>query len=177
MKQKNMSPRHQQLLQCFTYLPQQILSVHGIDNVSELVLHTLCGEDCFNFPKAAYFVDNPDFDCLKGIAGFDRENEFAHTQCMWKEVNNFSNHTQHCSFNQKVRTIQKPSCKKKCRNDQEVAQELAAELDIRNPSFYAWDTKYDNHSIVVFEHDTNDEIHTDQNLLPGLCLLAFGPVF
>ena len=54
-------------------LPQKILSLHGRADLAEFVLRDLCHERCFNLKKAAFFIDNPDFNHLKGIAGFCHE--------------------------------------------------------------------------------------------------------
>ena len=43
-RELRVAPRYQQLLKCFTHLPQQILSLRDIDNVTEYVLHSLCDE-------------------------------------------------------------------------------------------------------------------------------------
>ena len=62
--------RHYTILNTLSKLPRKMLSLKGQENVTEFVLHELCHKNCFNLDKAAYFVDNPDFDCLKGMAGF-----------------------------------------------------------------------------------------------------------
>ncbi len=78
MKPNELTPRYEALLRCFTHLPQQILSLHKIDNATEYVLHSLCDAGCLDLQKAAYLVDNPDFDCLQGVAGFNKAEE-VHT--------------------------------------------------------------------------------------------------
>ena len=44
--------------------------------MSEFVLHDICNPNCFNLQKAAFLVDNPDFDCLKGVAGFSADEAY-----------------------------------------------------------------------------------------------------
>lgn len=78
MEHTTMSPRHKQVLVCLSCLPHKMLSVHGLSNATEFVLHELCQSSCFNLKKAAYFVDNPDFDRLQGVAGFNKEEEYTH---------------------------------------------------------------------------------------------------
>lgn len=175
MKQKNMSPRYEQILKCYAILPQKILMFHGRDNIVEFVLHTLCDEECLNLSKAAYFINNQDFDCLKGIAGFDKTLENGKSS-IWDNPEKFSKHMKECVFNQKVRqTILQSS--KRAKSENELVTYLANELSISNPHFYSWDSKYDNRSILVFEPMEDDINLFDKELLKGLCLLGFCPIF
>ena len=64
--------RQNRMLHHLAQLPRLMIDVHGRDNISEFILHELCSEPCFNLRKAAYLVDNPDFNCLRGVAGFAR---------------------------------------------------------------------------------------------------------
>ena len=52
-------------------LPKRMVPLYDLEaigNIPEFVLHDLCHEDCFNLKKAAFLVDNPDFDSLQGVA-------------------------------------------------------------------------------------------------------------
>ena len=66
-----------------------MLSCDNVENMIEFVLHCLCSEDCFNMPKAAYFVDNIDFNCLKGIAGYNHLEKYKEPG-IWSKPENFS---------------------------------------------------------------------------------------
>ena len=57
-------------------LPQQILSHSWNENMSEFVLHEICNQSVLT-TKAAFLVDNPDFDCLKGVAGYSTDEAYA----------------------------------------------------------------------------------------------------
>jgi len=175
MKNEAITPRYERLLKTLAGMPKKMLSVHGKDNVTELVLHELCDEGCFNITKAAYFIDNPDFDCIKGVAGFNRANEYGKKEHMWKDTDSFSSHMLTCPFNQQVRSVQKQSFKKNGMSDEAIVQELSRELAFANPRFYSWQLKHDNHGIFVFEEPT--DMPLDQDLLHGVCLLAFCPIF
>ncbi len=61
------------LLRQVTQIPTRILKNHDLHGLSSLLLHHLSSDECFNLSKAAYFVDNPDFDQLVGVAGFARD--------------------------------------------------------------------------------------------------------
>jgi hypothetical protein len=176
MKLRDMSSRHQQMIRRFAGLPKKILSCHDIDNVTEFVLHALCDERCLDLPKAAYFIDNPAFDCLKGVAGFDKHNKYYNCDLMWDEPTSFSKHMLGCNFNQKVRSIERPSAQRNKLSPQALMEALADELAIRNPAWHGWDAKHDNFAIVIFEQaDQQDELQCE--VVQLLCLLGFCPVF
>ena len=68
--------RRHNVLHHLTHLPRKIVSLNGAENLTEFVLHDLCQSRCFNLPKAAYFVNNPDFNCIKGVAGVHADELF-----------------------------------------------------------------------------------------------------
>lgn len=157
-------------------LPRKILQLHGRDNVTEFVLHELGTEDCFNLQRIAYVVDNPDFNCLKGVAGYCHQEAYHPRHSIWEEPDIFSEHMKKSAFNSKIRNFYKPSQVKNGASDAQIVAEIARELDFSNPSFYAWTMKHDNHGILLYEKADNDSCPCDY-LLDGLCLIGFCPVF
>lgn len=175
MERKDMSPRDQMLLTCLSCLPQKIVAMHDAENITEFVLHELCGKQCFNLTKAAYFIDNPDFDCFKGITGFSQRDCSIGDKEKWESPEQFSDYMKNCSFNNKVRSINRPSTKKTGLKPQKMVSELASQLDFANPIMHTWPLKHDNSGVLLFERGDNDPI--DEHLGNGLCLLAFCPVY
>lgn len=168
------SGRYKKILHCIAGMPQKMLSMHGADNTTEFVLHELCGSHCFNLPKAAYFVDNADFNCCKGVAGCCSTEWYQHPDDAWKKPDHFSEHMQQAMFNKKVRQIHTPSFTHELDS---ALKTIADQLDIKNPGYHMWDLKNDNKGILVFERDSAnyDQI---KDLLPhGLSLLGFCPIF
>ncbi len=159
-----------------TSMPRKIVLLQGQDNLTEFVIHELCGKHCFNIPKGAYFVDNPDFNCLKGITGFSQSEAFADAD-IWQNPQSFSEHMQKANFNQKVRMIEKESLWKKGEPEEVIAQKIADELGIEKPSFCDWTMKHNNHGIFVFQDTSTDEIRKSEEFVNGLSLLSFCPVF
>lgn len=171
------SKKERGILNHLSYLPRKMLLLPRENNVTEFVLHELCCKDCFNLEKAAYFVDNPDFDCLRGIAGFSRLEEYPLSCSIWDSPKDFSLHMNKAPFNQKVRNVRKESLKKSCKPDEVVAQEIAHDLGFSNAGFCAWDSQFNNHGILIFEHsDDHNDTHKN-HLLNGLSLLSFCPIF
>ena len=176
MKQNENSPRYQRLLKCFTQLPQQILSLSDVDNVTEYVLHSLCDEGCLNLSKAAYFIDNPDFDCLKGLAGFNKDEEIYTCDTVLNDEVHFREHMDSCAFNKKVRAINLPSARKLVESQDKCVQRLATILGIRNPMYHTWTIKHDNYGLLIFERAPIEDHTLQQEFLKGLSLLGFCPV-
>ena len=175
MKPNEVAPRYHQLLKCFTHLPQQILSLNGIDNVTEYVLHSLCDEGCLNLSKAAYFIDNPDFDCLKGVAGFNKDEEVYTCDMALNDRASFKEHVSTCTFNKKVRDITAPSARRAAQDPARTVEFLSHKLGFTNPLYHHWDIKHDNYGLLLFEQERPDELER-QDFLTGLSLLGFCPV-
>ena len=156
-------------------LPQKVLSLHGVENVTDFVLHDICNINCFNLPKAAYLVDNPDFNCLKGVAGFCNSQEFSE-DTIWETPEVFIAHVNTTPFHQKVRSILKPSSLKSKTSDQETTQIISDYLGIANPAYCSWQMKHDNLGILIYESAKDNPI-SQELLLKGACLLGFCPIY
>lgn len=162
------------ILNCLSAIPQKVLSLHGTENMSEFVLHEICNPECFNLTKAAFLVDNPDFDCLKGVAGFSADEAYQ-KQPIWDNPELFTDHMKKAAFNQKVRSIIKPSMRKSHKSEQETTQIVGDYLGLQKPSYCSWQMKHDNHGILIFEQQLSCPVSPDI-LLNGACLLGFCPV-
>ncbi len=173
MKQNGIAPGYQQLLKCFTHLPQQILSLHGKENAAEYVLHSLCNEDCLNLSKAAYFIDNPDFNCLKGVAGFNKDEEVY--DCDRALNDGEQCRVSNCSFNKKVRDILIPSARRAKEAQEQTVEALAHQLGLEHPLFHTWMIKHDNFGLLIFEREWEEQVGC-QDFVKGISLLGFCPV-
>ncbi len=176
MKRHKTSRKKRNVTHHLAGLPRKILQLHGRDNVTEFVLHELGNEDCFNLERVAYVIDNPDFDCLKGVAGYCRPEAYHAKSTIWEEPDVFSAHMKKSAFNNKIRHFCKPSRVKKGESDKKIVTAIAPELGFEHPSFYAWKMKHDNHGILLFQKG-DDESGDYDYLLEGLCLIGFCPVF
>lgn len=178
MGQKEFNEEHV-LLHHLSRIAPQMLRLRNHDNLTEFVLHELCCRKGFNIEKAAYFVDNPDFDCLKGIAGFSHAEAYPESHSIWDAPDAFSKHMVQAPFNQKVRGFNHTSVKKSSEDDALLVKEMAQDLGFKNYNFYSWDMKYDNHAILLFERPTAQHVLSlpEEHLKNGVSLLSFCPLF
>jgi len=170
--------RQHEVLNRLSALPRKMVSLHGRENITEFVLHELCQKDCLNFEKAAYFIDNPDFNCLKGLAGFWRPEAYSSQEDIWANPKSFSAYMQESPFNKKIRNFAHISSRKNHESDEQVVQLIAQGFEFGNPGYYSWDMKHDNHGLLVYEKQikTGDACSVE-HVLNGLSLLAFCPIF
>ena len=173
---KNKNDRIHQILLNTAHLPKHLINHYNRSNTAEFVLHSLGHQECFNLAKAAYFIDNPDFNNLQGIAGYHQKTSYQDNH--WESPDIFSTHMQQTPFNQKVRAISLPSMKRHKKAEQDIVHELAYTLEIENPHFLSWPVKYENYGFLVFEPlHQDDQEYINEQLELGAHLLGFCPVF
>jgi len=177
MKHDERLQRQHEVLKCLSNLPRMVLMLKEHDNIPEFVLHDLSCPACFNLCKVAYFVDNPDFDCLRGIAGFCRDELSFKNKDIWQNPKDFSAAMESSPFNQKVRSVECTSKKRLDASVQELVTELANILGIIQPSACTWNMKHDNYGLLVFEKAAFDDTIADEYLLNGASMLSFCPIF
>lgn len=164
------------VLQHLSQIAPQMLRLRDQDNLTEFVLYELCCHKGFNVDKAAYFVDNPDFNCLRGVVGFSHAEAYTDADSIWDAPEAFSAHMYQAPFNQKVRGVSKESVRKSSVDDAVLVKEMAEDLGFKDYDFYAWDMKHDNHGILLFERvDMEQPFH--ECFKNGASLLSFCPLF
>ena len=176
MKQELYHDPHHRMLRHVATLPRKIVSLHGVENVTEFVLHDLCHNCCFNLDKAAYFVDNPDFDCFKGVAGFDDEQAY-HDNDIWRDVNGFSNHMKRAPFNQQIRAFEHASAHLNQSPTSTIVAQLASLFSFTEPHFMTFDMKHDNTGLLIYQKNDHNHVSTNEDIINGLSLLSFCPIF
>lgn len=167
--------RKSAMLSYMSHLPRKMLLLHDHDAIAELVLHDLCSERCFNLNKAVYLVDNPDFNCMKGVAGFSRDEAFREGERMWDDPHSFTQYVKNAPFNQKVRNIQLSSMKGGGAADENLVRTVADQCAIAHPQCYTWDMKHNNRGVFIYEQPS-DETVISECLPNGVCLLSFCPI-
>lgn len=174
---KGNEARHNELLNYLSVLPKKIVALNGVGSVPEFILHELCHENCFNLSKAAFFVDNPDFDSLQGIAGFNASEAYAHGEGIWHNPHAFSEHMRNADFNQKVKNLSLQSLKRTELLPDEAVATISKELGFKNPAYRSWQMKHDNHGFLVYEYNGSALPGIEEHLDNSLYLLSFCPLF
>lgn len=171
------SDKHMVLLKFLSNLPRKIISCHGQEYVPHLVLHDFCHASCFNLNKAAYLVDNPDFNYLKGIAGICKHEEHYcnDVQDVWQDIDKYCSYIRSSDFNNKVCSFECESLKNNG-SEKEAIMHIAQELGFSEPKYITWPMKYDNHGILVFQADDGDAELIEEHLNDGVYYLGFCPV-
>ncbi len=171
MEKNEKNKRTHEVLLTVTAIPKYLVHLHGIDNLTEFLLHNLGQKNCFNFSKAAYFIDNPDFDCLQGVAGFTQVESYQQKKNHWHEQEAFSAHMNESAFNKQVKDVCRCSLKKNKQPEESVIKELSDRLEMSNPEYLMWPVKYENHGILLFEKGLPEE--ADTHLHDALHLFGF----
>jgi len=178
MEKDEVNKRKKSMLHALSVIPKKILLLHGRENVTEFVLHDLSHEGCFNLKKAAYFVNNPDFNCLKGVAGIaTKEVPQGLWQNIWEQNEMFSTYMKNSPFNRKVRNFGQCSLNHTDVPNEEIIQNLSKKLGIDNPSYYSLDMKHGNHGLFIFEKNNYKDSLADDHISDGVSLLGFCPIF
>ena len=171
----NNSVPYAKLLHQLAQIPRNMVSNNHQHNITEFVLHDLCHSNCFNITKAAYLVNNKDFRCLRGVAGFYQPEAFLHEESIWKNPEKFSLHMENAPFNKKVRTLNKEHLRL-TESDESMhnIKALAKDLELENPEFWTTNLKYDNIGILIYQKPHSEL--TDY-LNHGFSLLGLCPLF
>lgn len=165
--------RHRRMLMCLSSLPRKIMAVHQLENVPEFILQDICDESCFNIIRAAYFIDNPDFNHFKGIAGFCREEAYEAADHMWENPEAFSAFMQSSPFNKQVREICIESIEGNNHRHEHIVKDIAPRLQFKNPAWCSWDLKYYNHGFIIYEKANLSDETFDEHFINTLYILGF----
>jgi len=175
------SAGHYDLLLRLCVLPQAINVLHHDDahgpHTVEYIFHELCGNQCFGLRKAAYLIDNPDFDMVRGVAGYacdgyvSKAASHDNDSCM----KHFASHLQECDFNESVRELQHGSVSRNGQTEQEIAQQLAKLFGFSDPQVIIWEVQNDNNGVFVYEGDEAKMQELRDWLVHGMHLLSLCP--
>ena len=176
MVHNNTTQSDKKLLTKLSDFSKNMTQHHHLENLSEFVLHDVCSIDQFQVPKAAYLVNNPDFICLKGVAGYHTPESFKKGD-VWMNQKAFTSHMKNANFNQKVRSVQDKSLLLDGqRMDDRKIYGLADQLEINNPMYHVWTMKHDNQGVLIFQKPEDFDIG-QEHFLRFLYMLSFCPVF
>lgn len=147
-------------------LPHKIIRHHEVDGLVHLVMHEIAHQELFGLKRALYLIDNPDFDHLKGVAGYCEKECQHHHDDVWKQPEQFKEDMKSALFHRQVQDYLGSSFKLKHLNlhDFDHVIDLANNLGIAEPHFFSWQMKYGNHGLFIFEKSKNLGV-VEHNLL------------
>ncbi len=175
MEPKNLIKKDQHILQHLDALRKNIVRHHNLTNLSEFVLHDLCTGPCFSVNKAAYFVNNPDFKFLRGIAGYVSD-ESSLVSNPWENQKDFISFMQSSKFNQKVRSSHHDYFDEISDINEGLIRKFADDLEIEKPAYHVWNLKHDNHGLLIYESIADEELQAHQHI-DSLYYLGFCPIY
>lgn len=169
--------KHNQIMRNLCVMPRKIVALHGDCNIPEYILHDLCHESCLNLSKAAYFIDNPDFDCFKGVAGFEQQACCCPpSEELWNNNNSLVHLMNDHDFNKRVQSIKHQSPHRMKKTDEETIDWIAHELNFGKPEYFSWQTKFDNHGLLVYERADENQDLVNEHMKNCVYFLSLCPV-
>ncbi len=150
-----LTEQEKHLVKIITHLPHRILQYYDIDGLSQLLLCEIGRDRTFGLTKAAYFVDNPDFDHFMGVAGYCQDECGIDEEDVWDDPHHFLERLAEVEFNNKIKGITETSVHRKHLDlqDKEEILELGRKMGMKNPHYFVWNMKHDNHGVLIYEHD------------------------
>lgn len=164
----------QDLLNMLLDLPNKILLHHEVEGLAQLILHDVAHDKHFGFKRASYLVDSPEFDCLRGVAGYVDQECRHHGQDLWANPHSFADDMREAEFHNHLLKLMRKSIKRGD-NHVDAARGVALELGMVNPWVYAQDLRHGNHGLLIVEEGVKKLDADDHELLAhisailGLC--------
>lgn len=146
---------NEKMIEDLLHIPHKIQRHHDADELAPIVLHDLGHDNHFGFNRAIYLIDNPEFNCLKGVAGYCKDECALHHDNVWHSPHTFAHDMQNAHFHKATKDFSKNTCLGK-HNDIDVDNPedliaLGTQLGLKNPSFLTWKMRHGNHGILLFE--------------------------
>ncbi len=147
------SVNNQELATNLSGLLHKVLNFHDVDGLPQMVLHELGHENSFNFSRATYLIDNPDFNHLLGVAGYAHDECHFHKNDLWQDPQSFLKDMDGAHYHNQVRDFLKESLR---RNEIDLdsskeIHELGHCLGLEKPEFFSWNMKHGNHGLLLFD--------------------------
>lgn len=160
------------LLHQLLALPDRIIKLHSISSLPQIVLHELCHDHCFGIEKAAYLIDNPDFNCVRGVAGYCKDECTRHKEDVWSDPHSFNDDMKDAPYHQEVQCFSDHSVRHAGDYSTEELHILGQRLGIAKPLCFTWGTKHDNNGILIVESDSCSQENRRRLLYNVLSLLS-----
>ncbi|MFH0898770.1 MAG: hypothetical protein V1855_04275 [bacterium] len=160
-------------------MPRKILENHEVDGLAQMVLHELGQKENLDLKRAFFLVSSPDFNYLKGVAGFCG-NESSHCcKGMWEDTQMFYGHVQNTAFYADMKKLlqQERYHQDGALQKEEYLEDVGSILGMKSPQIHSWNLRNGNKGIFIFEEGSKKMCSTDKDILDhitallGLCPL------
>ena len=149
---------NKQLVDLLLELPNRILHHEDLEPLAQIILHEVCHKDRLGLKRATYLVDNPDFGCMRGVAGYCKDECKYHKQDLWTDPRSFYKDMEPAEFHNKMRCFEHDSvCIKDNMSECKELHNLGKEIGIYEPNVYTWDMRNGNRGVFIFEEDDEDK--------------------
>ena len=157
-------------------LSDRIIKNYDLHDLPTLVLHHVGHEESFGLKKAAYFIDNPDFNHFQGIAGFTTSECKLHHPTLWKSPTSFNENKKTARFHKSVEQFADESLSKKSKiSPESKLKKIAKELGLTSFDFFSWTLKYGNTAFLLFESGKKLSKQEKELLEHAVSYLSFCP--
>jgi len=180
MKQANVLDTQDLLIQKVSELPSKILKHHETQNLPQVLLTYLGHQDCFDLERAAYIVDNPDFDHMVGIAGFAQKDfEMKEVEELWGNPIALHDTFMNLNFNKRVKNYLQDSLNRRglSVDNSKSLLRIGKELGLSNSQSLCWNLKHGNHGLFLFEPKKEMSTKEQHLLKTAAMMLGFCSLF
>ncbi|MFH1831727.1 MAG: hypothetical protein ABH827_02885 [bacterium] len=168
-----------EFLKTILAIPRKILDNHEVDGLAQMVLHELGQEKNLDLKRAYFMVSSPDFNHVRGVAGFCSQESSDSCQVMWQDPNLFHQKIQTSAFHENMKKfLQKEDFHRDgVVQSSKYIDDIKAILNIESPSVYTWNLRNNNKGILIFEESQkrlctcHPEVLEHVTALLGLCPL------
>jgi len=133
-------------------LPKQILKHIHTHNLTDLLLGHLASENYFNLKKAAYLLNNPEFNCVKGLSGIE-DHDIKDWKKLWEDPAESAKRLANSSYNQKIKSFASasPFADLGAHRPEELVEYAKQNFAFNNPVFIGWHGKHGNYGLFFCE--------------------------
>lgn len=151
-------------------LPKHILRNAHAEDLPALILKKLASKKYFTLNKAAYFLDNPEFNVLKGIAGYDvNEDDDCDEVESLDDLQTKSIKFLSGDFHTSVKNARMNSFYANHKNEADIKTALTEfaqkTLATENPIIYQWHSKHGNHGLFFCDPKEHSLVTNRSHLL------------
>jgi hypothetical protein len=163
----------------FMNLTNKIATHSDFEGLPQMVLHEIGRQENMGLKRASFFIESPDFNCMKGVAGFCKNEASYNGEDLWQDPSSFYQQMSGAQFHSKAKSISRESFSTNEKGEYcaEEIKSFGKEIGIENPNYFSWEMKNGNRGILIYEEDGEAQTENSKEVLEhistllGLCIL------